>query len=60
MNRCRREERHSEHEQIYGKTILVFKVNIVSKVSYQKGLDYKSNQCYVKDLELYSLRIGIH
>ena len=24
MNRCRREERHSEHEQIYGKTILRF------------------------------------
>ena len=43
-----------------GKLSCIFKVNIVSKVSSRKGLDYKSNQCYVKDLELYFLRIGIH
>lgn len=40
MNRCRREERHSEHEQMYAKTILHFQgeYSVKSKLSKGPGL----------------------
>ena len=56
MNRCRREERHSEHEQMYAKTILHFQ----GEYSVKRAWVIKVSQCHVKDLELYSLRIDIH